>query len=226
MSRVVWGYRTGSSSEQTSNIDYRQSKFPIGARRFPLFFSWFGLKSDRRGEVEPRKLPAERTFMFRSSLAACIGLLLTTFASAQCPVTRPGSPPFVPPAEYAFKTPNPSFSAYGSDGLWTQLQVDGKWVAFGKDGDGWVYQNKLTFWHKGFDWHNETEPKLVVTGKRLDGNAPTVTVDHANAVFIPNRDAAGMMMLFAVPTIGCWEVTARYEGNELSFVVSVEPKPA
>src|SRR5215475_8322685 len=152
----------------------------------------------------------ERNFMFRSSLIFCAGLLLATVASGQCRVTRPQSPRFVPPAAYAFKTPNPSYFAYGTEALWTELQVDGKWVAFGKDADGWVYRNKLTFWHRGFDWRKD-EPKLTVTGKRLDGDAPTVSVDHANAVFIPNRDAAGMMTLFDVPTLGCWEITARYE---------------
>jgi hypothetical protein len=162
--------------------------------------------------------------MIRSSLTLFAVLLLASFASAQCQVTRPSDPPYVPPAEYAFPRPNPSFFAYGNDGLWTLLQVDGKWVAYGKDGDGWVYQNKLTFWHRGFNWL-KNQPTLTVTAKRLDGDAPTVTVGDASAVDLPNRDSGGMMTLLAVPTVGCWEVTARYEGNELSFVVSVEPKP-
>lgn len=162
--------------------------------------------------------------MFRSSLTVGAGLLLATFTSAQCRVTRPADPAFVPPAAYAFKTPNPAFFAYGTEALWTDLQVDGKWLAFGKEGDGWVYETKLTFWHRGFDWRKD-EANLKVTGKRLDGDAPTVKADHANAVFLPSRDAAGMMTLLAVPTVGCWEITAHYEGNDLSFVVSVEAKP-
>ena len=163
--------------------------------------------------------------MIRSSFTLCAGLLVATVCSAQCPITRPPDPPFVPPAAYAFKVRNSSFFPYGTDELWTELQVDGKWVAFGKEGDGWVYQNKLTFWHRGFDWRKNENLKLTVTGKRLDGDAPKVTVDHANAVFIPSKEAAGMMTLFAVSTLGCWEITARYEGHELSFVVSVEPEP-
>jgi hypothetical protein len=162
--------------------------------------------------------------MFRSLLALCAALLYANFASGQCRVTRPSIPPFVPPPAYAFKVPNPSFFPYGSDELWTELQVDGKWVAFGKDGDGWVYQNKLTFWHRGFDWRKD-EPNLSVTAKRLDGEAPAVTAAHANAVFIPGKEAAGIMTLLAIPTLGCWEITARYKGHELSFVVSVEPEP-
>jgi len=164
--------------------------------------------------------------MFRFALALYAGLLLATSTSAQCHVTRPTNPPFVPPAGYAFKTPNPAYFQHGTDDLWTDLLVDGKWGAFGKEGDSWVYVTKLVYWHRGFDWRKETEPKLTVTCKRLDGDAPSVTGDHANAVFIPNRDAAGMMTLLTVPTLGCWEITARYEGHELSYVVSVEPKPA
>jgi hypothetical protein len=163
--------------------------------------------------------------MFRSSLALCAVLLLGTLTSAQCRVTRPTYPPFVPPARYAFKIPNPSLFAYGNDGLWTELQRDGRWFAFGKERDGWVYETKLTFWHRGFDWRKD-KPALTVTAKRLDVDTAPVTADHANSVFLPNREAAGMMTLLAVPTLGCWEITAHYESNELSFVVSVEPKPA
>jgi hypothetical protein len=177
-----------------------------------------------RFERELDKPLAERTFMFRSSLTICAVLLLATFTSAQCQVTRPSKPSFVPPAAYEFKTPNPSFFAYGSDALWTDLLVDGKWVAFGKGGDGWVYENKLTYWHRGFDWRKD-EPKLTVIGKRLDGDAPTITGAPASAVFLPSKEAAGMMTLLAVPTLGCWEITANYEGHVLSFVVSVEPEP-
>ena len=162
--------------------------------------------------------------MFRSLLTVCAWLLLATFSSAQCRVTRPADPAFVPPAEYAFKTPNPDFFAYGTEALWTDLQLDGKWLAFGKEEDGWVYETKLMFWHRGFDWRKD-EANLTVTGKRLDGDAPAVKADHANAVFLPSRDAAGMMTLLAVPTVGCWEITAHYRGNDLSFVVSVEAKP-
>jgi hypothetical protein len=161
--------------------------------------------------------------MFRSSLGLCAVLLLTTISSAQCRVTRPANPPFVPPPAYAFKVPNPSFFPYGTDELWTELLVDGKWVAFGKDSDAWVYQNKLTFWHRGFDWRKD-EPKLTVTAKRLDGEAPAVTAAHANAVFIPNKEAAGMMTLIAIPTLGCWQITAHYQGHDLSYVVSVDAK--
>jgi hypothetical protein len=181
-------------------------------------------KPDRSVERELDKPSAERIFMFRSSLTLCAMLLLAILTSGQCPITRPPDPPFVPPAAYAFSKPNPSFFSYGTDTLWTELQLDGKWGAFGKEGDGWVYETKLTYWHRGFDWRKD-KPNLTVTGKRLDGDAPTVTAADANAVFLPSKDAAGRMTLLAILTLGCWEITAHYEGHDLSFVVSVEPGP-
>jgi hypothetical protein len=143
--------------------------------------------------------------------------------STQCLTTLAPNPPFVPPAPNFSASPDSQFW-YGSDALWTALQYDGKWPAFGKEEDGWVYRTKLVFWHRGFDWRKESEPKLIVTGKRLDGDAPTVAVAHANAVFLPTREDAGIMTLIDIPKAGCWEITAHYKGHDLSFVVSVEPQ--
>jgi hypothetical protein len=143
--------------------------------------------------------------------------------STACPTTLAPHPPFVPPAPYPSAAPNSRFW-YGSDELWTALWVGGKWVAYANGENGWVFQDKLVFWQRGFDWRKETEPKLIITGKRLDGEAPTIAITHANAVFLPNRENAGMMTLISVPTTGCWEITAHYNGGDLSFVVAVESK--
>lgn len=144
--------------------------------------------------------------------------------STPCLTTLPPNPPFVPSAPYSSLTHNSSDFRYGTDALWTALPADGKWPAFGKEEDGWVYRTKLIFWQRGFDWHQESEPKLINTGKRLDGEAPTVAVAHANAVFIPGSHAAGIMTGLDIPKTGCWEITAHYQGHDLSFVVSVEPE--
>jgi len=161
--------------------------------------------------------------VFRYSLAIMFAFFLGTLTSAQCLTTRAPNPPFVPPAPYLSTAPDSSFW-YGSDALWTALQIDGKWPAFGKEEDGWVFRTKLVFWHRGFDWRTETKPDLIVTGKRLDGEAPTVAAAHANAVFLPSREGAGMMTLIDIPKAGCWEITAHYKGHDLIFVVSVEPE--
>jgi hypothetical protein len=159
--------------------------------------------------------------MLRLALATLATLSFSALTSAQCLTTLPPSPPFTPPAPYLTDAPEGSFW-YGSNVLWTQLPIDGKWRAATHEEDGSIFRTKLMFWQRGFDWRNETEPKLIVTGKRLDGAAPTVAVAHANAVFIPSRDAAGIMTMIDIPKMGCWEITAHYKGHDLSFVVSVE----
>ena len=69
---------------------------------------------------------------------------------------------------------------------------------------------------------------LVITGKRLDGDAPSIAVAHANAVFIPFPGSPpepmppAMMTGVDIPTAGCWELTAHYGGHTLAFIVSVE----
>jgi hypothetical protein len=114
---------------------------------------------------------------------------------------------------------------FGTDDLWTALGTAGKWkmVDHGKEA---LLTTKLVFWGRGFDWRKELEPRLILTGKRLDGDAPSIAVAHANAVFVsgkPGTMPPGMMTGVDVPTAGCWEFTAHYRGHTLTFVVSVDP---
>jgi hypothetical protein len=161
--------------------------------------------------------------MIRYSLTILFLLFSGTLASGQCLTTLAPNPPFVPPAPHPSNAPTARFW-YGSDDLWTVLEIGGKWPVQRKDENGSVFTTKLVFWRRGFDWRKEMEPKLIITGKRLDGDAPTVAVAHANAVFLPSHENAGMMTLISIPTTGCWEITAHYQGHDLSFVVSVEPE--
>jgi len=160
--------------------------------------------------------------MLRYVFAAVVALSLPMLSSAQCHTTRAPNPPFVPPAPYP-SIPSESQFWYGTDDLWTALG-DGKWTrrGNGNSANGRGYTEKLIFWRKGFNWRTEMEPKLVVTVKRLDGDAPIVTVAHANAVFVTGNRPA-MMSLIKIPTAGCWEITAHYNSHNLTFVVSIEP---
>jgi hypothetical protein len=172
--------------------------------------------------------------MRRNVFAVMAALFVPLLGSAQCLTTRAPNPPFVPPSQYLFDAPKGAFW-YGSDQLWTALGFDGKWIMRDNVLHGKGYRTKLTFWARGFDWHTELEPKLVIIAKRLDGDASSVVVAHANAVFIPSRSAVpivsanvpvaapGMMTGIDIPSAGCWEVTAQYGGYTLVFVVSVEP---
>jgi len=78
-----------------------------------------------------------------------------------------------------------------------------------------------TFW---FSVHflggsKESTPAIGVTGTRLDRPGPFRFGDpgtNAGADF-------GSAMLVGVdfPTVGCWQLTARYRGFELSYVVQI-----
>jgi hypothetical protein len=159
--------------------------------------------------------------MVRSLFVVVAGLVLPLVGSAQCVTTVAPVPAFVPPALYASSAPDGRVW-YGSDALWTMLDVEGKWHMQGNVLHGKGYRTKLVYWRRGFDGRTGLEPKLVVTAKRLDGDAPPVIVaPHANAVFLEGNLPA-MMTLIDIPVAGCWEVMGRYKGQTLRFVVSVE----
>jgi hypothetical protein len=81
---------------------------------------------------------------------------------------------------------------------------------------------KLFWWSEGYDWRTENPLELVITGKRLDGDAPALAADeHANAGWTNDRDHPFMVTVVSIPTAGCWQITGRYKGEELSYVVWV-----
>lgn len=138
-----------------------------------------------------------------------------------CPVTKPPAQPFVPPPPYWTDHGSDQFW-YGTESLWTLLGVDGVWHMHSNVSESkGFYTTKLTYWRRGFHWLTEPKPALTVNAKRLDREAPIVAADPANAVFV-TTDKPAMMTGIDIPS-GCWEITARYSGRNLSFVVSVEP---
>jgi hypothetical protein len=164
--------------------------------------------------------------MLRYLFAVVAALLLPMLSSAQCLTTLPPNPPFVPPITYPPGGLAAGWFWYGTDALWTPLRVDGKWTIQSNVLAHKGYETKLFFWRQGFDWHKETEPKLIITGKRLDGDAPSIAVADASAVFVmgrpPDTMPPGMMTLIVIPKAGCWELTAHYGGHTLTFIVLVE----
>jgi TonB family protein len=138
-----------------------------------------------------------------------------------CPVTKPLDRPLVPPPPYGAQPFNSSVFWYGTDRFWTQLPTNAIWS-----------QGEKTFWFRQ-DWsryRNHTGPdqwipekdaaKLKVTAKRLDGRAPLPEVLKGNS----SHAAGGALLIGGInfPTPGCWEISGRYESDELSFVVWVE----
>ena len=162
-----------------------------------------------------------------SRLLVCVVLLSSAMiivcagreeASTSCATTLPPNPSFVPPSPYRQDATTGRFW-YGTESLWTLLDVPGTW----RMGGGKVYTTKLMYWRRGFDWRKEPEPKLLVTATRLDREAPSVAAEHANAVFVTGPQPAAMVTGIDIPTTGCWKLTAQYRDQKLSFVVSVQP---
>ena len=143
------------------------------------------------------------------------------FASAQCPVTaQTVTQPFVPPPPYRITAPPDGFW-YGSEQLWTYVRREG----FSISNEHHI-SAKLVYWRVGFDWERERDPHLVVVARRLDGPAPLIWSQHANAVRFPNGESPGNMAMMtgvSIPEPGCWEIAANYNGQTMSYVVLVKP---
>jgi len=136
-----------------------------------------------------------------------------------CPITVPQDPPFVPPAPYDSLGFEGEFW-YGSDSLWTAVRENGIWEALPHNPEG--YTQKVFWWRDGYVWNEEPQPKLTMTGERLDAPAPPL---HASEATNASASDIGSAMLVGVdmPTLGCWKITGQYGDSELSFVVWVAP---
>jgi hypothetical protein len=84
------------------------------------------------------------------------------------------------------------------------------------------FRQKTAWWRKGCDWQTEPNPRLTVTGRRLDKPAPPLAADHAGNAFV-ERNQPWMRIGIFVPTYGCWEITGHYNSENLGYVVRVVP---
>lgn len=146
-----------------------------------------------------------------------------------CPVTRPPETRFVPPEPWPERTPSDQQFWYGSAELWIALPGDGVWAQL-------LRGEKVFWWREGFDGSVENRPALEMVGRRLDrpfgavrlpGIAGAEAEAHSPApatnAYHPSFHWA-MLTGFEVPTPGCWEITGRYDGEEVTFVVWVPPE--
>lgn len=144
---------------------------------------------------------------------------------ASCPVTVSPAEPFIPPAPYEHSGNGKSF-LLGTEKLWTALLKSGVVWGWAPREPGHEHEvQPLTakiFWGSvDFNYRKEYPPKIKVTGKRLDGDAPPLlTLTPTNA--FPGPTAAMLVGVY-VPTSGCWEITGDYKGQKVSFVVWVKP---
>jgi len=138
-----------------------------------------------------------------------------------CPVTKPYQTSlFVPPLPYEAKLGSGQFW-FGTDRLWTNLPVNGMWRGLPIDTSSShpTFSQKLFLWRQGYDGRAEPRPKLTVMGKRIDTPAPPLEVSRPTTAIMGHRSA--MLVGLGFPTVGCWQITGRYEDDELSFVIWV-----
>jgi TonB family protein len=139
-------------------------------------------------------------------------------------VTKPTDQQYVPPAPYAAQPSLDQFW-FGTDKLWTTLPVAGTWWGLARYNSP-TYSQKLAFWRQGYDPQREPRPNLTVTGRRIDGPAGPLQADRKGYGSWTNDDQF-IMTGIDFPTLGCWEITAHYqseeldESDELTFVVWV-----
>ena len=161
-------------------------------------------------------------FLTKVSLAQELRNSKPNIAPESCPVTKPYQTSlFVPPSPYPRKAPQGVFW-FGSDKLWTILPANGTWAGLPHyTPSDPTFRQKLFWWRQGYDWHTEPEPKLTVTGRRLDSSGPPfLLADRANSGW-QQQDQPFMVVGINFPTLGCWEIKGQYGDDELTYVVWV-----
>lgn len=113
---------------------------------------------------------------------------------------------FTPPEPYVPSRQAKELVWYGTNELWTVLDMDGDHSP-----------RKSVWWSENFPGGAvEESPEIVVTWTRLDTNAEVVTVPNGTNA---HTDQDGWFMIGGIdPDIpGCWEVTAIYKGASMSY---------
>ncbi len=143
----------------------------------------------------------------------------TRTAPANCPVTLPPEPPFVPPPPHAPIAPWQGHFWYGGEHLWAMPASDGLWHGLATpEGVG----NKVFWWSIHWDWRKDLRPALSVTARALDRAAPVVRVYPATNAHNLNDIQHAMLVGVTIPTQGCWQLTGECKGHTLSYVVWAE----
>ncbi|HEV2491718.1 MAG TPA: hypothetical protein VG204_01455 [Terriglobia bacterium] len=187
-----------------------RSAAPMALATFPAFLGseMAGLTPERRAVTPPITTPATGGLPERPP--------------ATCPVSRPPSRPFVPPAPYPAKPGEGAFW-FGTAKLWTGLPVDGAWRGLGHYSPTTPgFRQKIFWWREGYYWLADPTPELKVTGRRLDGPAPPFVIPRATNGY--KGDLKSFMLVGAdIPTYGCWEITGQFKWDKLTFVIWVGP---
>lgn len=79
---------------------------------------------------------------------------------------------------------------------------------------------KFLWWSEEFDVDEDETPDLIMTAKRLDGEASSFQTSEATNIYHESIDWA-MLSGVEMASPGCWELTGQYKGHQLSFVLWV-----
>ena len=150
-------------------------------------------------------------FCVLTLVLACAG---AAWSADSCPVTRPPDPVFVPPAPYPDASSAHGF-LLGTPKLWVLVHA-GPWRGLPRWPEG--YREKIVWWSQGYNAKADPHPDISITGRRLDGDSPPM-LSGANGSW---TDHDFIMSGVNFPTEGCWEITGRFHGSEVKFVVQVE----
>ena len=158
---------------------------------------------------------------FRFTSLGCAALLgLVGERSAAAPA--PSCPATLAPIR-AFAEPSSSSATrfwFGSEALAVLLNRSGVWHGMGPSHN---YRDKLFWWRQSYNGATEQRPELIVSGRRLDGEAPPASVSKATNAHHKDFGGWAMLVMVEFPTRDCWGLTVEYRGQTLSFVVQVEP---
>jgi hypothetical protein len=103
---------------------------------------------------------------------------------------------------------------YGSEAFAVQLSPDGTWPT---TAPGARIAVKLFWWSAGFK--PGMESNLTVTLKELNGAAAAPIVSRPTNAHAESLGGWTMLTGIDFPDAGCWEITGRYLGQKLTFVV-------
>jgi hypothetical protein len=130
---------------------------------------------------------------------------------ASCPITKLSDSAFIPPRPYPAEAPSGGFF-FGTPKLWALLWTD--WQSSTNGG------NKTIWWSEGYSGKADPQPKLLITGQRLNTtDPPVVLTDHGNGAWIEGGAYYFITAAPRPPGAGCWQITARLYGAQLRVVV-------
>ena len=145
------------------------------------------------------------------------------FVPKYCPVTQQPREPFTPPEPFK-QEPYPGQFFYGTSDLWTALPTNNTWQNLPYNREHGFGQ-KVFFQRTGYNWQDEPVPNLTVTGHNINPETTETILLNSSRVtngYTPD-DGSFMLVGAEMPTAGCWEITAQYDVDELTFVVWVAP---